>query len=117
MPHMKESQLMRILLDENFPADFAKLFVGYQVFTVHSLGWSGIKNGELLRRAGEVCEVFVTLDRNLEFQQNIKVLPFGVVVVRAVSNRMRHLVPLVSSILAAADRVTPGAVERAGAQQ
>lgn len=108
---------MRILLDENFPVDFVKLFVGYQVFTVHSLGWSGIKNGELLRRAGEVCEVFVTPEHNLEFQQNIRVLPFGVAVVRAVSNRMRHLVPLVSSILAAAARVTPGAVERAGAQQ
>jgi hypothetical protein len=43
------------------------------------------KNGELLRRAYSVCEVFVTLDRNLEFQQNIKVLPFGVVVVQALN--------------------------------
>lgn len=108
---------MRILLDENFPVDFAKLFVGHEVATVHSLGWSGVKNGELLRRAGEVCEVFVTLDRNLEFQQNIKVLPFGVVVVRSVSNRMTHLVPLVSSILDAAGRLIPGAVEKVSAQQ
>lgn len=69
---------MRILLDENFPADFAKLLVGHEISTVHGLGWSGIKNGELLRRASEVCEVFVTLDRNLEFQQNIKGLPFGI---------------------------------------
>lgn len=71
---------MRILLDENFPIDFAKLLVGPEVTTVHvhNLGWSGIKNGELLRRAYSVCEVFVTLDRNLEFQKNIKVLPFGV---------------------------------------
>ena len=66
---------MRILLDENFPADFSKLLVGHEVFTVHSLGWSGVKNGELLRRAHSVCEVFVTLDRNLEFQQNLKALP------------------------------------------
>ena len=65
---------MRILLDENFPVDFAKLLVGNEVAVthVHSLGWSGIKNGELLRRAYGVCEVFVTLDRNLEFQQNIR---------------------------------------------
>ena len=61
---------MRILLDENFPADFAKLLVKHDVSTVHSLGWSGVKNGELLRRADGVCEVFVTLDRSLEFQQN-----------------------------------------------
>ena len=105
---------MRILLDENFPLDFAKLFVGHEVITVHSLGWSGIKNGELLRRAHSVCEVFVTLDRNLEFQQNIKVLPFGVVVVRTRSNRMADLTPHIASILAAASLVAPGQVEKAG---
>jgi predicted nuclease of predicted toxin-antitoxin system len=36
---------MRILLDENFPADFAKLLVDQDVSTVHSLGWSGVKKG------------------------------------------------------------------------
>jgi predicted nuclease of predicted toxin-antitoxin system len=106
---------MRLLLDENFPADFAKLLVGHEVATVHILGWSGIKNGELLRRAHAVCEVFVTLDRNLEFQQNIKALPFGVVVVRSISNRMAHLIPHIGSLLEAASRASPGKVERAGA--
>ncbi len=105
---------MRILLDENFPIDFAKLLVGHEVSTVHGQGWSGIKNGELLRRVPTVCDVFVTLDRNLEFQQNIKVLSFGVVVVRSVSNRMADLTPHVSRILCAACRVTPGTVEKAG---
>ena|ERR1700686_754149 len=62
---------MRILLDENFPADFATLLVGHDTSIVHGLDWAGIKNGEL-RRAHGVCEVFVTLDLNLEFQQNIK---------------------------------------------
>lgn len=81
---------MRKLLDENFPTDFAKLLAGHDVSSVHSLGWSGIKNGELLRRAGAVCEVFVTLDQNLEFQQNIKALPFGVVVCPACSSGLRQ---------------------------
>ena len=105
---------MRMLLDENFPADFAGLIVGHEVSTVHSLGWAGIKNGELLRRAREVCDVFVTLDRNLEFQQNMKLLPFGVVVVRSHSNRLPHLTSLIASILAAAQRVAPGQVQTAG---
>lgn len=105
---------MRILLDENFPADFAKLLVGHEVSTVHSLGWSGIKNGELLRRAHSICEAFITLDRNLEFQQNIKVLPFGVVGVRCISNRMADLTPHIPSILSAASRVAPSQIERVG---
>ena len=106
---------MRLLLDENFPADFAKLLIGHEIATVHSLGWSGIKNGELLRRARAVCDVFITLDRSLAFQQNIKAMLFGIVVVHSISNRMAHLVPLVDDILAAAGRVTPGTVENAGA--
>lgn len=105
---------MRILLDENFPADFAKLMLGHEVCTVHSLGWAGIKNGELLRQARGVCDVFVTLDRSLEFQQNIKVLPFGIVVVRAVSNRVADLQPHIATILSAASRVAAGQIERAG---
>jgi hypothetical protein len=35
------------------------------------IGWSGVKNGELLRRAAGVCDVFVTLDRSLQHQQKI----------------------------------------------
>jgi hypothetical protein len=42
---------MRILLDENFPADFAAMLVGHDVSNVHSHAWAGRKNGELLRRA------------------------------------------------------------------
>ena len=99
---------MRLLLDENFPVDFADAFSAHVVLTVHRLGWAGTVNGELLRRARGVCDVFVTLDRNLVFQQNIKMLPFGIVVVRAVSNRLRDLKPLAANILEAATRVAPG---------
>jgi Domain of unknown function (DUF5615) len=106
---------MRILLDENFPADFAALLVGHEASNVHSHGWTGIKNGELLRRALGVCDVFVTLDRNLEFQQNIKVLSYGIVVVRARSNRMIDLTPHIPAILLAASQVGPGLAVTVGA--
>ena len=106
---------MRILLDENFPVDFAGKFEDQDVVTVHGLGWSGIRNGELLRRAHKICDVFVTLDRSLEFQQNIKALPFGVVILHSVSNRMADLTPHVDSILKAAREVAPGNAQKAGA--
>ena len=110
----KLSQQMRILLDENFPADFAKLLVGHDASNVHSHGWAGTKNCELLRRANGIREVFVTLDRNLEFQQNIKVLPFGVVVVRSRSNRIVDLAPHIPAILLAANQVGPGRLMTVG---
>lgn len=102
---------MRILLDENFPADFTKMLVGHDTSNVHGHGWSGVKNGELLRRAHGVCDVFVTLDRNLEFQQNMKILPFGVVVVRSRSNRIVDLIPHIPGILRAVIGIRPGHVE------
>lgn len=105
---------MRILLDENIPVDFALELQGHEVNTVVGLGWSGVLNGELMHRASECCDVFLTLDRNIEFQQNIPALPFGVIVIRAASNRMAHLHPLVSAILSAVGEVKPGYLLKVG---
>jgi hypothetical protein len=60
-------------------------------------------------------EVLLTMDRGLEFQQNISALPFGVLLIRADSNRMVHLVPLVPAILEALSAIKPGRVYRVGA--
>lgn len=102
---------MRLLLDEQFPFDFVAKLPGPSVLHVHNLGWDGVKNGELLRRACDVCDVFVSLDTSLPYQQNVKILPFGIVVVRSVSNRMPDLEPFTAEILEAAQKVRPGTVE------
>ena len=106
---------MRILLDENIPVDFAAELRGHDVSAVVELGWSGLLNGELMQRACGCCDVFVTLDRNIEFQQNISILPFSVIVVRAVSNRMVHFRPLASAILLAVSTAKPGQLQEVGA--
>ena len=59
-------------------------------------------------------DALVTMDRSLEFQQNVSALPFGVVVVRAPSNRMLHLRPLVPAILDAIAVAGPGQLQRVG---
>ena len=62
---------MRILLDECLPRRLRRGLPGHEVRTVQELGWAGTKNGALLRRAmAEGFEVFVTVDRNLEYQQH-----------------------------------------------
>lgn len=78
-------------------------------------GWAGIKNGDLLGRMSGHYDVLITKDRGIEFQQPFSVFPFGVVIVRATSNRMQHLRPLVPAILAAIAATTPGHIQRVGA--
>jgi hypothetical protein len=105
---------VRVLLDENLPHDLIAALAGHTVSTVQGIGWAGTKNGALLKRASGVTDVLVTMDRKLEHQQDLSVLPFGVVVVGARSNRMADLLPVVPEMLAALERVRPGKVEHVG---
>ena len=79
------------------------------------MGWAGVENGDLLRNASGHTDAFVTMDRKLERQQNLAVLPFGVVLIVARSNRVQDLLPLIPVILAALDRIQPGRLEQVGA--
>jgi hypothetical protein len=99
---------VRVLLDENLPRDLAALLIGHEADTVSSRGWSGVKNGELLRLASGSYDAFLTMDRLLPEQQVLKRLPFGVLLLIAPSNRMAHLRPLVPAILEALDESAPG---------
>lgn len=105
---------MRLLHDENIPVGFAGFLQGHDVLTVQGLGWSAIKNGALLHRAVGVCDVFVTLDRSLEFQQKIKHLSFGVIVIIARSSRISDLTLVVPNLIDAIGRVEAGQVLRIG---
>lgn len=105
---------MRVLLDENLPHDLIDALIGHTVSTVQGLGWAGTKNSALLKRASGLTDVLVTMDRKLEHQHEVSVLPFGVVVVDAPSNRVPDLMPLVPEMLGALDRIQPGKVEHVG---
>ena len=106
---------MRILLDEDLPRRLGALLVGHEYFTVSRSGWAGIKNGKLLALAATRFDVFLTMDQNLEFQQNLATLPIAVLVVKALSNRMEHLVPLVPAILKELNHVPPRTLRRVDA--
>ena len=71
----------------------------HSVRTVVEAGWSGIKNGKLLTLAAAEFDAFITVDKNLSFQQNLEKLPIAVVVLDAVSNELSVLVPLVPALL------------------
>jgi hypothetical protein len=82
---------------------------------VQQEGWSSVKNGDLLRRAAAAgFAVLITPDRNLEYQQNIPTVQLGVIVVRARTNRIEDLLPLVPRLLAELPNVKPGTITHVG---
>jgi len=77
---------MGVLLDECVPRALRNDLPGHEVKTVAELGWAGVKNGELLRRAAAEFDLLITVDRNLEYQQSFEGLSLAVIVVHASSN-------------------------------
>ncbi len=98
---------MRLLLDECVPARLRKALPDHEVTTVVQAGWSGIKNGKLLALAAAQYEAFITVDKNLPYQQNQSALPLAVIVLDAVSNELHHLLPLVPALEAALSNLVP----------
>jgi hypothetical protein len=62
---------LKVLLDECVDWRLARGIVGHELKTARQMGWSTVKNGELLALASKDFDVFVTVDRNLSFQQNL----------------------------------------------
>jgi hypothetical protein len=105
---------VRVRLDEQLPVDLVAMLGGHSATAVVSRGWAGVKNGDLLRRMRGEYDALLTMDQGIEFQQNIAVLPFGVLLVLAPSNRMVHLQLLVPAILDALPGLQPGQLRRIG---
>lgn len=107
---------MRLLLDECVPRPLKHDLVGHDVEHVVDMGWSSKRNGELLKlMVAEHFDALLTVDQSIEFQQNLREVGVGVVVIHARTNRMKELRPLVPQILEALSRVTAGAFIRVAA--
>ena len=77
-------------------------------------GWSGKKNGDLIALADPQFDVLLTLDKNLPYQQNLDAKRIAVLIVRARSNRIQDLLPVVPECLAALATIQPRQVVRVG---
>ena len=105
---------MRVLIDECIDPRVKALFTGHDARTVHEMGWDQLLDGPLLQIAQRSFDVFVTIDRSLEFQQNIEKLALGVIVIRVTKNQMPFYVELKSEILAAVGEAQAGCVVHVG---
>jgi len=92
---------LKILLDECVDGRVALSLGTLHVRTVAEQGWAGISNGKLLSLAAAEFDVFVTVDRNLPFQQHLQKFEIAVILLRARTNRLADLVTLVPDLLAA----------------
>lgn len=92
---------MRILLDECLDWRLCRTLYGHQCVSVGAMGWSGLTNGKLLQRAQQEFDVFLTGDRNLASQQNLKSFDLAVIVLQAQSTRLSDTVPLMPRVMAA----------------
>ena len=101
---------MRVLLDECVPRALRNELPGHDVKTVAEAGWAGVKNGALLQRAAKEFDLLLTVDRNLEYQQNFSGVSIAVVVIHAQSNDIVVLRPLIPAVLAAMSNAMPGVV-------
>ncbi|HEU0052011.1 MAG TPA: DUF5615 family PIN-like protein [Longimicrobium sp.] len=105
---------MRVLLDECVSRKVRRELPGHHVRTVVEQGWSGTKNGALLRKAAGEFDVLVTVDANLEHQQNIRDLPVSVIVLISFSNDIDKLMPLMPQLRELVPTVEPGRLYHIG---
>jgi hypothetical protein len=102
---------MRIIIDECLPQRLRLKLPGHDVRTVTHMGWSGKRNGELLRlMVQHGFEVLITADRSVRHQQNLHSLGIAAIVLLGVSNRLADLEPLMPAAGTALNSIKPGDV-------
>lgn len=100
--------MSRILLDECIPRPLGGYLVDHEVRTAPQMGWASIVNGELIKLAEIEFDVFVTVDKGILYQQNLHSRVLGFIFLRARSNRLEDLLPLVGDMLTALESIKAG---------
>jgi predicted nuclease of predicted toxin-antitoxin system len=103
---------VRLLFDECISRLLKAAFAihGHECFTVPEVGFAGRKNGELLRLAEASFDVFITIDKNIRYQQNLANHRIAVLIIRAKSSEIDDLLPQVPACLIALQSINPGQV-------
>ncbi len=101
---------MKLLIDESLPRPLKRHFAGHAVLTVVDCGWTSRSDEALLSLAENEFDVLITADRSIEHQQDASRFDIAIIVLRARSNRLVDLLPLVPKALHAVARIEPGTV-------
>jgi predicted nuclease of predicted toxin-antitoxin system len=93
---------MKVLLDENIDVRFRRAFdeSKQEVYTVSYMGWSGIRNGELLAKMREEnFDVLIAVDKGLPYEQNAGNLGISIFILDVKRNTLSRLLPFVPELL------------------
>ncbi|MDT5269396.1 MAG: hypothetical protein QOH49_1582 [Acidobacteriota bacterium] len=101
---------MRVLLDECVTRYLKRDFPGHEVLTVEEAGFKGLKNGRLLQAASGQYDAFVTVDQNLQYQQNLHTFDLAIIVLKARRSTYPMLKPLMPKVLESLEKIKPGEV-------
>ena len=102
--------MRRVLLDENLPHALQDELPGFDVWTVAGAGWAGVKNGELLRRASEEFDVFLTADRVIPHQHNLGRFSLAFVLLAIRGTKLEDILPYLPQLRTALGSAPPGEV-------
>lgn len=91
---------MKILLDECVTRKLKTYLPGTEVRTVTEVGLSGYKNGKLLSTAEQLgFDILLTIDKNIDYQQNIGKFNLTLVVFDSIKSNIKYLSPLIPGFL------------------
>ena len=83
---------MKIIIDECLPKRVTSFFEDDDAWTVPQLGLNGYRDTELLDELDKRnIDIFITIDGNIEYQQQFNNRTFRTIIIRAVSNRFSDL--------------------------
>lgn len=92
---------MKILLDECVPWPMRKMLANHECSNPFRCGWNGVTNGQLLKRAENEFDLFITADQNLRYQQNLS--GRRIAILELSTNDLRRILAAESSIIKAVE--------------
>jgi hypothetical protein len=97
---------MKILLDECVPWPMHRLLTGHECRTAQQCGWGGLKNGQLLQKAENEFDLFMTSDQNLRYQQNLG--GRQIAILELSTNKLRRIETAAEMVRSAIAQIKPG---------
>lgn len=97
---------MKILFDQGTPAPLRRALSNHSIVTAFEKGWSNLSNGDLLRKAEAEFDLFITTDKNLQYQQNLSGRKIAILILPTTS--WPEIQPHQNKIAAAIEKIKPG---------